>query len=133
MVFVYSLEMPSRLAALAKQVLDAVESSAVTAVTSEITIMELMVRPLQLGQTDIASGYETLLSNFPNLTIAELPRFATRKAAELRARHGLHALDALQISACIINGATAFITNDLRLRRVIELDMIILDDFLDPA
>jgi hypothetical protein len=33
----------------------------------------------------------------------------------------------------MLGGATAFVTNDLRLRRVTELDMIILDDFLDPA
>jgi hypothetical protein len=36
------------------------------------------------------------------------------------------------MAACIVAGATAFVTNDRRLRRVTELDTIILDDFLDP-
>ena len=130
MVFVYRFEAPSPLAALAQQVLDAVETAAVAAVTSEITIMEMMIRPFQLGRPDIAAGYEDLLTSFPNLTIAPLARVAIRRAAELRARYGLQALDSLQVAACITSGATAFVTNDLRLRRVADLDMIILDDFL---
>jgi predicted nucleic acid-binding protein len=95
MLFVYYLEDRSRLTDLAVSVLDRVESGTITAVTSEITIMELMIRPLQLGRSDIASGYEDLLTNYPNLTITALPRIVIRQSAELRARHGLHALDAL--------------------------------------
>lgn len=130
MIFVYGFEAPSPLATLSHDVLDAVETGTITAVTSDVTIMEMMVRPLQLGRPEIAAGYEDLLTQFPNLTIAPLARAAVRQAAELRARFGLQALDALQLAACITSGATAFVTNDLRLRRVTDMDIVILDDFL---
>lgn len=55
MIFVYYLEDSSLLSDLAVQVLDVVESGAVQGVTAETTIMELMVRPLQIGRPDIAA------------------------------------------------------------------------------
>jgi predicted nucleic acid-binding protein len=39
----------------------------------------------------------------------------------------------MQIAACLHHGATAFLTNDMRLRRVTELEVIILNDFLDSV
>jgi predicted nucleic acid-binding protein len=131
MNFVYHLEASSSLSAVAAQALAVVESGTVRGITAETTIMELMVRPIQLGRLDIASDYERFLTSFPNLTIAPLQRVSMRRAAELRARHGLQALDALQIAACITSGATAFVTNDLRLRRVTDIDIIMLDDFVE--
>jgi predicted nucleic acid-binding protein len=52
-----------------------------------------------------------------------------RIAAELRARYGIRTADAVQLSAALSARATAFITNDARLRRVAELDVVILADY----
>jgi predicted nucleic acid-binding protein len=41
---------------------------------------------------------------------------------------GLRTPDALQNAACLENGAMAFVTNDRRLPRVTELDVILLDE-----
>lgn len=93
--------------------------------------MELLVKPLQLGEGGIADEYETLVANFPNLVIVDLDRTTMRRAAGLRARYRLRAIDALQIASCQQHGATAFLTNDLVLRRVTEIDVLLLGDFLD--
>lgn len=61
--------------------------------------MELAVRPLQLGRPDVADEYEVLVANFPHLTITDIERPTVRRAAELRARHGLRPADALQVAA----------------------------------
>src|SRR4051794_30928481 len=99
---------------------------------STLTIMELTVKPMQFGRVDVAAEYERILENLPNLALIDLSRDAIRRAAELRAAHHIPALDALQIATCLIEGATAFVTNDLRLRRVTNIHMIILDDFVEP-
>ena len=52
-----------------------------------------------------------------------------RRAAELRAMHRLSAPDALQVAACLQHGATAFLTNDRKLRRVVEVEGLLLSEF----
>jgi predicted nucleic acid-binding protein len=42
--------------------------------------------------------------------------------------NGLRPPDARQSAACLENGAMAFVTNDRRLRRVTELDVLLLDE-----
>jgi predicted nucleic acid-binding protein len=131
MVWIYNLERQSLPYAAATRMLRLIESGAVAGVTSEVTVMELMVRPLRMNLADIAAGYESLVVNFPNLVIAPLDRIAMRRAADLRARFNLHALDALQLAACLAHGATVFVTNDRRLRRVTDIEVIMLDDFVE--
>lgn len=95
--------------------------------------MELTVKPLRIGRPDIADEYRRFLDDFPHLSVVELSRDVIHRGTELRAIHGLRVADALQLAACITNGATAFVTNDLRLRRIQDLEIIMLNDFLDPA
>jgi predicted nucleic acid-binding protein len=95
--------------------------------------MEVAVRPLQLGRDDAANEYELLIATFPNLLIVELDRACARRAAELRATYRLRPADSLQVAACLEHGATAMLTNDKGLRRVQELDIVLLDDFVEAG
>jgi predicted nucleic acid-binding protein len=130
--FIYFLEGTSAYTDLIVPVFDAVESGSLQAVTSAITIMELTVKPLRIGRPDIADEYRQFLDDFPHLSIIELSRDVIDRGTELRASHGLRVADALQIAACLTSGATAFVTNDLRLRRIQELEIIMLNDFPSP-
>jgi len=130
-VFIYHLEGVSRYAACAGAVFDELANGGFEGVTSVLTLMELAVRPLQLGRPDVADEYEVLVANFPNLTVTEIDRLTVRRAAELRARHGLRPADALQVAACVEHEATGFLTNDRDLRRVTETQVILLEDFVE--
>jgi predicted nucleic acid-binding protein len=130
-IFIYHIEGNSPFTALATTSLEQLASGAYRGVTSSLTIMELAVKPLRLGQIDIADGYETLLEEITNLSLADLDRPILRHAARMRARYGLRPADALQVAACLYKGATAFLTNDHRIRRVAECEVIVLKDFLD--
>ena len=100
-------------------------------VTSTITLMEIIVKPLALKQIDVARKYEAMLVNFPNLEIVDIDRDVIRQAARLRAEYRLRPPDALQIAAGLIYGIEAFITNDAMLRRLQDkLEVIVLDDFV---
>ncbi|MDO8692306.1 MAG: type II toxin-antitoxin system VapC family toxin [Dehalococcoidia bacterium] len=129
-VFIYHLEGVSRYEACTGVVFDELATGGFEGVSSVLTLMELAVRPLQLGRPDVANEYEVLVGNFPNLTITEIGRPTVRRAAELRARYGLRPADALQVAACLEHGATAFLTNDRDLRRVKEMQVILLEDFV---
>jgi len=88
------------------------EEGAFRGITSELTLLELTVRPLQVGRQDIADEYELLLSYFPNLELAPLTREVLLGAAALRARYRLRTPDAILLATGVDSAATAAVTND---------------------
>ncbi len=93
--------------------------------------MELTVRPWQLDQGHVARHYEILLNNFPNLLMVDIDRQIARQAAQLRAFQRIRPADALQVSAAVVHGASAFLTNDHRLSRLSPMiEVLQLDDFV---
>lgn len=129
--FIYHIEGASRYANAVGTVFDELADGAFSGVTSALTLMEITVKPLQLGLPDIADEYEIVLSTYPHLTIVGFDQTTARRAAELRATHRLRPADALQLAACVQGGATAFLTNDKGLRRVTELQVMLLEDFVE--
>jgi predicted nucleic acid-binding protein len=131
-IFIYFLENNERYGELAKITLNGIEKRKWEGVTSTITLMEITVRPWQLGREAAAREYEAVLVHFPNLSIADVDRNVARAAAQLRAKYNVSPPDALQVAASLSFGAKAFLTNDRRLSRLQELiDVLVLDDFLE--
>lgn len=129
-VFIYEFEQYPRYFALTDYLLHELLDGRTFAVTSIITLMEVAVLPLRQHRPALARAYEIALTNFPNLSVAPVTRAVARIAAELRADYRLSGPDALQAAAAIQHGATAIVTNDLKLRRLAPLlDVLILDDF----
>ena len=131
-VFIYFLENNPRYAPLAEITLNGIEKGKWQGVTSTITLMEITVRPWQLGRESAAREYEAVLVHFPNLSVVDVDRNVARAAAQLRAKYNVSPPDALQVAASLSYGAKAFLTNDKRLSRLQELiDILVLDDFVE--
>lgn len=129
-IFIHHIEGTTHLAGLAGVALDEMAGGAFAGVTSVLTLMEIAVKPLQMGRPDVAEEYEVLLVNYPNLVIAAIDRPTARRAAVLRAEYRLRPADALQVAACLERGATAFLSNDRELRRIADLHVWMLADFV---
>lgn len=52
------------------------------------------------------------------------------KAAEFRAKYSIKTPDAIQVATCIEYNATLFITNDVRLKKVDDVSVLLLSDVL---
>lgn len=128
-VFIYQIEGESPLAEPAAAVLAALAAGGFQGVTSVLTLMELAVKPLQAGRRDAADEYEVLVGTFPNLVVVDIDRRIARRAAALRAAYRLRPADALHVATAIEHGAGAFVTNDRALRRVAEIETVLLGDF----
>ncbi len=129
-VFIYHLEAHPAYLPLTQELLAGVEAGRWTAVTSTVTIMELTVRPWQVGRPAVARAYEVLLVHFPHLTVADVTRDVARRAAQLRARYRIRPADAIQVATALVHEARAFVTNDRQLTRLSPvLDVVMLDDF----
>ncbi len=100
------------------------------AITSVITVTEVMVRPFQLGQHELARAYERRLTGQRGLTVIPVDTDIAARAAELRARYRFPVPDAVQLATAIETGCQLFVTNDSRLRRVTEIPIAVLSDYL---
>ena len=77
-IWIYHFEQHPKFAAPAGDVIADLEEGRFRGISSELTLLELVVRPLQLGRQDAADDYELLLSYFPNLELAPVGRDPAR-------------------------------------------------------
>lgn len=131
-MFIYHLEAHLKYLPLTHSILQHIEAGRGHAVISTVTVTEVTVRPWQMNRGDVARQYEVLLNNFPNLCLIDVTRRIARQGAQLRAKYNLRPADALQVATAWISGATAWISNDKKLRRVEpEIEVLILEDFVE--
>lgn len=130
-IFIYFLERNPRYFSVVRPLFKGIEQGTWQGAISVITLMELTVHPWRSGKQQVARKYESVLANYPNLTLFDVNRDVARRAAQLRALHNLRPADALQVAGAVANGATVWVTNDKQLRRLGEIiDVVILDDLL---
>ncbi len=130
-IFIYHLEAHPNYLHLTQEIFSCIARGEKQAITSTITLMEIIVQPLKLGRKDIARKYEALLSNYPHLSLVDIDRPIARQAAQLRAEYQLRPADALQVAACMGYHMPVFITNDHQLARLRPMiQVVILDDLV---
>ena len=98
--------------------------------TSVITLVEVLTHPLRMNKPEIAEKYRTVLVDSKNIIMYPIDTLVAERAAELRARHQLKTPDALQIAVSLENNATLFITNDKHIKKVEDIEVIVLSEFL---
>lgn len=127
-VWIYHFERNATFGKAADYVIEQLEAGRFQAVGSELTLLELIVKPLQLGRQDAADDYETLLSYFPNLTLEPISREILLEAAALRARYRVRTPDAIQLATAFRSGATLAITNDEGWQHIAGIETLLLTD-----
>lgn len=116
-----------------RRFLNALDEGRFRAVTSTVTLIEVLTQPLRHGDVALVRRYEALLLEDPGLATLDLSVAAAREAARLRAAYNLRTPDAAQLATAIAAGASHFLTNDARLTRVTELRVLVLDALLAPG
>jgi predicted nucleic acid-binding protein len=86
--------------------------------TSTLTLAEVLVKPLSVGDRVWADRYEKLL-NTPGVSLLTFDRAAARIYAQLRQDKTMRPPDAIQLSCAASAKCDLFITNDERLSRKI--------------
>jgi uncharacterized protein len=125
-VWIYHLEQHPEFGVAAGKIIAALRAGTILGVSSELTLLELTVKPLRLERQNVADEYELLLSNFPNLTLEPISRDILLRAASLRASHRLRTPDAIQLATGLEVGATLAITNDAGWRNIPGVETMML-------
>lgn len=126
-IFIYELEGNPRYLPFTDHVFSWLQRPGSTAVTSTITMTELLFQPYRAGDSDRVNQFYGLLSTYPNLEWAAPNLEIADLAAEIRALHRLRTPDALQAATAIRARATALITNDPVFARLADFETLVLE------
>jgi len=125
---IYFIEGNSQYQTNLKQIFEANDKGDFAFVTSSITLLEVLVKPLKEGQLELANQYKRILTTAAGIRITDVTNDLAVRAAELRAKYNLRTPDAIQVAAAIENKADYFLTNDTRLKAITEIGCIILPE-----
>ena len=115
---------------MASIVFDLAGRGEIEIVTSVITVAEVLVRPESLGDTEVVSLYEGVFQAMPNFTIRDIGYGESRLAAQMRARYNILLPDAFQLAIGLIYEAKLFLTNDKKLKKIKDIEILCLSDFI---
>lgn len=128
-IFIYYFEEDKRYIDKVSPIFEAINEGRLSAVTSGITLLETLVIPIRMKDILLANQYEQLISESSGLKLLFLDRDLLRQAAILRATLSIKTPDALQIAAALRENCRTFVTNDRRLPKIPNLQILQLSDY----
>jgi predicted nucleic acid-binding protein len=129
--FIYFIEDVVPYADLLDPVFNLLESHALRAVTSTLTIAEILTKPFADKNFSLADEIKFAINSFASLSIVSVDEKLAEAAALLRARYTIRLADALQVATAIQGEATLFLTNDKRVKKVDAVQVLVLSELLE--
>lgn len=128
--FIYHLEDVAPYSDLTLGLFQWIGKSGGHAVTSTLTLLEVLVGPYRARDEARVNEFYARLTTFPHLDWLPPTLEIADRAAGLRAAHGLRVPDAIQLATARASGAKLFLTNDKRLPSFDDVEVVMLDAFL---
>jgi predicted nucleic acid-binding protein len=126
--FIYFVESHPGFVAETRAIFNYVSTGSVRVITSVITLTESLMKPIKVGDVKLIADYKTLFTNTSQITLIPIDSLLAEQAANLRAKYNLRTPDAIQVATAIQAGCQAFLTNDKGIKRVTELQILVLDE-----
>jgi len=108
--------------------MNAVAARKVNAISSTLILTEVLVHPLKEKNVKLVNRYRSILLKSRDFQLVPVTPAIAESAAECRSLYNLRTPDALHIATALDSKCDAFLTNDLGLKRVRELNIIVLAD-----
>lgn len=127
---IYFIEDVAPYADLLEPVFELLGSHRLHAVTSTLTLAEILTKPLAEKKYGLVDEIKFTLKSFATLTLVPVDEKLAEAAALVRVRYAIRLPDAVQVAAAIQGEATLFLTNDKRLKRVDAFEVLVPAEFI---
>lgn len=130
---IYHLEDIKPYSILTTEVFTALAKGELEGILSTVSITELLTKPFKEGRDDQIAVFEAFVFSLPQTRLAVPTYSIAKQAARLRGQYGLRTPDALLFSTAQAEGCDAFLTNDIRLKKleVEGVAVIVLSEFVN--
>ncbi|CBE69419.1 MAG: type II toxin-antitoxin system VapC family toxin [Candidatus Methylomirabilis oxygeniifera] len=125
-LLIYLIEEHPEYHRLTEKVFGSIEAGRNTGVCSTLSLLEVLVQPYRESNDELVDQFYALLTTYPHIRWIDLSIGIADLGAQLRAKYQLKTPDAILAATSIEAGATGFIGNDSQLKRISELDILIL-------
>lgn len=105
------------------------KSGEISVVTSELTLLEVLVKPISLGRQLLIDAYDKLLLK-SDVRLLPIDSAILREAARLRATQNFKTPDAIHAATASLSNCGYLISNDLTFRRLADVQVVILSDLI---
>jgi len=126
--FIYFVERHPTYIQRMRSVFERVDAQRLQLITSIITLTEVLVMPIENAHIHFQREYRDMLLNTEGISTLPVNVAIAEQAAELRAKYRLRTPDALHLATALVSGCDAFLTNDLALKKVTDLKVLVLDE-----
>jgi predicted nucleic acid-binding protein len=123
-VFIYLIEKHPTFFAPVEPIFAELDAGTVRGVTSVITLLEVLVKPLETGATALADEFRAAVAASTTLRVLDVDRPLAERAAAIRATYRCRTPDAIQLATAQLGGADVFVTNDDKLRRFADVPVV---------
>ena len=130
MIFIYHFEENQIYSPLTFSIFESLEKGNFNAITSILTLLEILVKPKRENNSILTERYKILLETFPNLRVKTLDENIADVASSLRANYNINTPDAIQVATSLEAQADIFITNDTSLKKITEIKVLLLSEML---
>ena len=128
---IYYIEQHPQYSQVTDDLFNAIDSGDAKGMTSVLTLLEALVQPIRSGRLDLANDYRQLLEGSRGISLLPILSDTCEVSARLRAKHEwIRTPDAIQVASALQNGAEMMVTNDDRWRRLTEIRVVVLRDYL---
>lgn len=130
-VLIYTLDATMPQGIVAKAIVNGIEAGRADASIASVALTEVLAGPAAAGDADAFERLDGDLWSIGGLTLIPLDRRIAVEAAWARGQgHGL--ADAIHLATAKLSEATAFITNDHRIRSRDGVEVVYLSDLTIP-
>ena len=131
-VFIYLVEGHPTYAHLLMELFEGLEQSDAEAVTSELSLAEVLVKPVRDKQPVLVDVYKKLLDPESKIRTLPIDRATLLRGADIRARMGGRIFDAIHIATAVLARCSSFVTNDDSIRGPSTLRIVRLAELIHP-
>ena len=118
---IYFIEKNPKYLGVLKPVFLEIDTGRIEAITSTITLLEVLVHPFRTKNDILAEKYRDILLYSGGLTTFEIFHEVSEMSSKLRAKYSIRTPDAIQIAVGLLYRASKFLTNDSALKKVSDI------------
>lgn len=125
---VYRVERIEPYQSFLQPLFDAARRGAIELVTSELSLIECLVKPVRTGDEELERLFRAVLTGSKEIRLAATSTAIIESAIHFRARQGFKTPDAIHVATAMETGCSSIVTNDEYFRSLSAIQVQLLGD-----